>query len=70
MSLEPKKLDDGQLKIDVLRSYYNAQNRHSSRAAVYTTLFFYGLGFLLLAIPGVAFTSRVLCVVGTDIGLL
>jgi hypothetical protein len=65
-----KNLDDGQLKIDVLRSYYNAQNRHSSRGAVYVTLFFYMLGFLLLAIPGVAFTSRVLCVVGTDIGWL
>ena len=65
-----KKLDDGQLKIDVLRSYYNAQNRHSSRMAVYMTLFFYVLGFLLLAVPGIAFTSRVLCVVGTDIGLL
>lgn len=65
-----KKLDDGQIKIDVLRSYYNALNRHSSRSAVYVTLFFYALGFLLLAVPGIAFTRRVLCVVGTDIGLL
>lgn len=63
-----KKLDDGQLKIDVLRSYHNAQNRHNSRMAVYMTLFFYVLGFLLLAVPGIACTSRLLCKAGTDIG--
>jgi hypothetical protein len=65
-----KRSDDGQITIDVLRSYHFSMNRHSSRMAVYMTLFFYVLGFLLLAIPGVAFTSRVLCVVGTDIGWL
>lgn len=61
--------DDGQLKIDVLRSHYNVQDRHTFRQAVYTVLVFYVLGFLLLAIPGLTFTSRVLCVVGHDIGV-
>lgn len=64
-----KKDDDGQLKIDVLRSFYNVQNRQTARLAVYFVLLFYALGFLLLAIPGVAFTSRVLCVVMHDTGL-
>lgn len=67
---ELKKDDGGQLKIDVLRSYYNVQSRLTSRLAVYFVLLLYALGFLLLAIPGFAFTSRVLCVVGHDVGIL
>jgi len=47
---------------DVLRSYYNVLSRHSSRHWVYVVAGFYVVGFLLLAIPGFAFTLRVLCV--------
>ncbi|TYC80062.1 hypothetical protein FMN63_02135 [Stappia sp. BW2] len=63
------KRDDGNhIKIDVLRSFYNVQDRHTARGAVYLVLVFYALGFLLLAIPGLAFTGRVLCVVWHDLG--
>lgn len=65
-----RKDESGQLKIDVLRSYYNVQDRHTNRPVVYAVLTMFAFGFLLLAIPGIAFTSRVLCVVGHDIGIM
>lgn len=65
-----KKDDDNQVKIDVLRSFYNVQDRYTSRCMVYTVLAFYVAGFSLLSVPGVAFTGRVLCVIGYDLSLL
>ena len=62
--------DDGQLRIDLLRSFYDLQNRHTARSVVYIVLVFFVLGFLMLAIPGLEFTKRVLCVVGHDLGVL
>ncbi|WP_156174580.1 hypothetical protein [Hoeflea sp. IMCC20628] len=55
---------DGQLRVDVLRSFYSVQDRHTLRYVVYFILLFYALGFLLLSVPGFTFTTRVLCVVG------
>lgn len=46
---------------DVLRSYYNVLNRYSSRFLVYLATVAYCIGFLLLSIPGLFFTGRVLC---------
>jgi len=62
-----RKDEGGHLRIDVLRSYYNVQDRHTNRSIVYSILVLYALGFVLLAIPGFAFTLRVLCVVRFDI---
>lgn len=62
-----KKETDNQIKIDVLRSFYNVQDRHTSRVAVYCVIFFYISGFLLLTIPSFTFTARVLCAVGHDL---
>lgn len=64
-----KKDDDNQIKIDVLRSFYTVQDRHTARAALYCVLALYSFGFLLLAVPGLAFTGRVLCVVSYDLRL-
>lgn len=63
-----KKDGDNQIKIDVLRSFYNVQDRHSSRGIVYTVIGFYAVGFVLLSLPGFAFTARVLCAVWGDVG--
>ncbi len=52
---------DNTLCYDVLRSYYNVKDRYSARGWLYFTTLLYGLGFTLLAIPGVFFTFRVLC---------
>lgn len=65
-----KRDDDGQIKMDVLRSFYDVQNGQAARLAIYFVLLFYALGFLLLAIPGLSFTRRVLCVVMHDTGVL
>lgn len=65
-----KKDGDNQIKIDVLRSFYNVQDRHSSRGIVYAVFGFYVAGFILLSLPGLAFTGTVLCAVGGDLGLL
>jgi len=64
-----KKDDDNQIKIDVLRSFYTVQDRHTARVALYCVLALYSSGFFLLAIPGLAFTGRVLCVVSYDLGI-
>lgn len=65
-----RKDDDGQLRIDVLRSFYNVQDRHTLRPMVYFVLVLFSLGFVLMALPGLEFTRRVLCIVGHDIGAL
>ncbi|MCW2305494.1 hypothetical protein M2324_003920 [Rhodovulum sulfidophilum] len=65
-----KKDDDNQIKIDILRSFYNVQNRHTLRGIVYMVLVFYAAGFVLLSLPGLTFTGRVLCNVGFDLGIL
>jgi hypothetical protein len=49
--------------LDLMRSFFQAQDRHFRRWAVYSSLCFLLLGGLLLAIPSVAFTLRVLCTV-------
>lgn len=67
---ELRRDEGGQLKIDVLRGYYNVQDRYTKRPVVYVVLTMFVIGFSLLAIPGIAFTSRVLCVVGHDIGVM
>ncbi|UWQ32457.1 hypothetical protein K3555_18310 [Leisingera sp. M527] len=58
-----RKDEDGQLKMDVLSSYYSAQDRNTSRFWVYFVLILFAFGFSLLALPGLAFTQRVLCVI-------
>ena len=67
---ELRKDENGQLKIDVLRGYYNVQDRYTKRPLIYVILIMFAVGFSFLAIPGLAFTSRVLCVVGHDIGIM
>lgn len=53
--------DDPNVAKDVLRSYYTVLDRYSSRFWAYLAMIAYGIGFLLLAIPGLFFTGRVLC---------
>lgn len=49
--------------LDLMRSFFQAQDRHFRRWAVYSSLCFLLLGGLLVAIPSAAFTLRVLCTV-------
>ncbi|MEM6890549.1 MAG: hypothetical protein AAF636_20815 [Pseudomonadota bacterium] len=65
-----KQDESNQIKIDVLRSYYNTLDRHTARRAVYWVVSFFALGLLLLSIPGFAFSARVLCTIGHDMGVL
>ncbi len=65
-----KQDESNHIKIDVLRSYYNALDRHTSRSAVYWVASLYLIGLGLLAIPGIAFSIRVLCTIGHDVGVL
>jgi hypothetical protein len=58
-----RKDEDGQLKMDILSSHYSALDRNTARKAVYFVLGSFLLGFTLLAIPGLTFTFRVLCVI-------
>lgn len=58
-----RKDDDGQLKMDILSSYYSALDRNTARKGVNFVLVCFVLGFAILAIPGLAFTFRVLCVI-------
>lgn len=62
-----KQDENNHIKIDVLRSYYNALDRHTSRCAVYWVTSLFILGFGLLSIPGLAFSARVLCTIGHDV---
>lgn len=62
-SSELKKFSDEQIQNDVLSSFYNVESRYTSRVALYITLGFYSSGFLLLAVPGLTFTFRVLRIV-------
>lgn len=65
-----KQDESNHIKIDVLRSYYNALDRHSARWAVGSVAFLFFVGFGLLSIPGVAFSLRILCTIGHDVGIL
>lgn len=56
-----RQLKDDQIQIDILRSFYNVNNRHTARFSVYLTAFLYLFGFILLAIPSVASTVHVVC---------
>lgn len=49
--------------LDLMRTYFQAQDRHFRRWAVYFCLLFLVGGAALLAIPSGAFTFRVLCTV-------
>jgi hypothetical protein len=62
-----KKDGDNQIKIDVLRSFYNVQDRHNKRGIVYAVFGLYVVGFVLLSLPGFTFTARVLCAVWGDV---
>lgn len=53
------------LKLDVMRSYFNVLDRYSARPWVWAAAILYGLGFSLLAAPGLAFTVRVVCTILT-----
>lgn len=53
---------DDQLKIDILTCHYTVMDRWTLRPAVYATAILYGLGFLLLSLPGLDLTRRVVCV--------
>ncbi|WP_417452652.1 hypothetical protein [Kiloniella sp.] len=63
-----KQDEDNQIRIDVLRSYYSALDRNTGRTAVKIVTVFFVLGFILLSIPGVAFTARVMCTISYDLG--
>ena len=57
------------IKIDVLQSYYNSLDRHTSRRAVYWVTSLFLIGFVLLSVPGFSFSIRVLCTIGYDTGI-
>lgn len=57
---ELKNIEDDQLQIDVLSSFYNVESRYTARTGVYVTVAFYVLGFIAVSIPGIAFTVKVL----------
>lgn len=56
-----RQLKDDQIQIDVLRSFYNVNNRYTARFCVYLTALLYLFGFFLLAIPSLASTAHVVC---------
>jgi len=57
---ELRNLKDDQLQNDVLSSFYNVENRYTARKSLFFVTLFYAIGFLLLSIPGLVFTLRVL----------
>ena len=59
--------DDGQIKVDVLRCYYETLNGWTFRWPLYFVIVCYVIGFLMLTIPGVAFSVRVVCVIRYDV---
>jgi len=58
-----RSLKDDQLQNDVLGSFYNVENRHTSRKTLWVVVCLYLLGFILLSIPGLVFSYRVLKVI-------
>ena len=65
-----KQDDSNHIKIDVLHSYYNALDRHTARRALGWVTFLFFVGFVLLSVPAIAFTVRVLFTIGYDIRFL
>lgn len=57
------RFDNESITRDVLRSYYTIMDRHNVRLGVYFSTSFFVIGFILLAIPSLAFTGRVLCAI-------
>lgn len=49
--------------LDLLRSFFQAQDRHSRRLAVMLCLITLIIGGFLIVIPSVSFTIRILCVI-------
>lgn len=62
--------ENNHIKIDVLRSYYNVLDRHTSRFWVYVVVVFFSIGFFCLATPGVEFSGRVICSFSHDVSEL
>lgn len=60
---ELRSLKDDQLQNDVLSSFYNVENRYTSRKMLGLIVCLYLVGFALLSIPGLVFTFRVLRVI-------
>ena len=58
---QPGAAEAEAVKIDVMRSYFNVLSRYSARPWCWAASLLYGLGFVLLALPGLFFTARVLC---------
>lgn len=56
-----RQLKDEQIQIDVLRSFYNVNNRYTARFSVYSTSILYLIGFILISIPSFASTTHVVC---------
>lgn len=56
-----RQLKDDQIQIDVLRSFYNVNNRYTARFSVYATSVLYLVGFILISIPSLASTMHVVC---------
>lgn len=54
---------DNQLANDIFSSFYTVQERKTARFAMYLTVWSYGLGFGLLAVPSSVFTYRVVKVI-------
>ncbi|MGP1252850.1 MAG: hypothetical protein ACTS10_00420 [Kiloniellales bacterium] len=65
-----KQDHDNSIKIDVLRSYYDVLDRYTSRVAVVWVVFLFIAGFILLSMPSIAFTLRVLCAILHDLSVL
>lgn len=49
--------------LDLMRSYFQAQDRHFRRLAALGCFGFFVIGTLLLAVPSVTFTFRVMCAI-------
>ncbi|MFG5380847.1 hypothetical protein [Yoonia sp. R2-816] len=56
--------------LDLMRTFFQAQDRHFRRWAVFLCFFLLVIGAVLLAIPSGAFTIRVLCTVLSGNGTL
>ena len=62
-SIEFSNSKNGDLVLDLMRNFFQAQDRHCRRSAVLLCLFLLSVGGVMLAIPSGAFTVRVLCTI-------
>ncbi|WP_162653307.1 hypothetical protein [Lentilitoribacter sp. Alg239-R112] len=62
-SIEFNRNENDDLILDILRNFHQAQNRHYYRLAVVFCAFLFVLGTLVLSLPAITFTMRVLCVI-------